>query len=117
MLRPVSSFFDRTESQQADFRDLGAVISMSLAAHPVDTEGLRRGIWTFVLLEHHAGTSPGHVILALTQLVESARLDGLQRHTLLRQVILWCVEAYFGHLGGDLAGSPRDSVADASGAP
>lgn len=116
MLQPVS-LLDRTESQQADFRDLGAVISMSLAAQPIDTEGLRRGIWTFVLLEHHAGTSPGHVILALTQLVESAPLDGLQRHTLLRQVILWCVEAYFGHLGGDLAGSPRDSVADASGAP
>jgi len=30
----------------------------------------------------------------------------------LRRVILWCVEAYFGHLGGDVLGREADAFAD-----
>lgn len=93
-----------------DSQDLRSVISKALAAKPVDEASLRRGVWTYVGAERHAGTSPGHVIMALTDLIEVATITPLaDRQALTRNVILWCVEAYFGHLGGDVVG--RDGMA------
>jgi hypothetical protein len=86
-----------------DSRDLCAVITAALQAKPVDEAALRRGVWTYVDAEHTIGTSPGRVIVALTELVERAEILPIAvHHDLVRRVVLWCVEAYFGHLGGDL---------------
>jgi hypothetical protein len=91
----------RTPAQLADTRDLESVISAALAARPVDESMLRRGVWTYVGEERRAGTSPGRVILALTELIEkSDRTSKMEQQAVMRRVILWCVEAYFGHLGG-----------------
>jgi len=103
----------RSIEEVADAHDLRAVISAALAATPVDEQSLRRGVWTYVSAERNAGTSPGHVIMALTDLVEYADLAQQQlRQELLRRVILWSVEAYFGHLGGDVLGRDGRAFSD-----
>lgn len=93
---------ERSPAQLADAADLRSVISAALTATPLDEQSLRRGVWTYVGTERQAGTSPGHVIMALTDLVDAAGIaPASAREPLLRRMILWCVEAYFGHLGGD----------------
>lgn len=85
-----------------DAQDLRSVIAAALAATPVDEESLRRGVWTYVGAERDVGARPGLVIVTLTELVEAApKLPRTVRDDLLRRVILWCVEAYFGQLGGE----------------
>lgn len=102
---------DRGTAAVADAQDLRSVISAALSAKPVDEHSLRRGVWTYVGAERHAGASPGHVILALTKLVERARIAPTSaRQALMRRVILWCVEAYFGHLGGDAVGGDGHAI-------
>lgn len=92
----------RSASQLADERDLRSVIAGALAAKPVSEQTLRRGVWTYVTAERTAGASPGQVIVALTELVEDTNITLLaRRRALLRDVMLWCVEAFFGHLGND----------------
>src|SRR4051812_36895747 len=92
----------RTAADLADSTDPRSVISAALAATPVQGDALRRGVWTFVGLERDAGVSRGDVIIALTGLIDAANLSPVgRRDRELRQVILWCVEAYFGHLGGE----------------
>jgi hypothetical protein len=102
----------RSAPALADAEDLRSVIAKALAT-PIDEDGLRRGVWTFVGTERDAGASPGEVIIALTDLVVAAELaPGLVHQARLRQVILWCVEAYFGHLGGDVSGLEIDAFGD-----
>jgi hypothetical protein len=94
----------RTLAQAQDTTDLEAVISAALASTPVDITALRRGVWTYVGEERHVGASPGVVILRLTGLIDaSTRNSPLERAAITKRVILWCVEAYFGQLGGELA--------------
>lgn len=93
----------RTLAQVEDTQDLESVICAALAARPVDESMLRRGVWTYVREEHQAGTSPGRVILTLTELIENAKATSrMEQQAVIRRVILWCVEAYFGHLGGTM---------------
>jgi hypothetical protein len=104
----------RTDVELADERDLRSVIAAALATTPVDQESLRRGVWTYVGAERNAGAPAGHVIVTLTELVEEAMLEPASvREPLTRRVILWCVEAYFGHLGGEVLGRDRDAFSDA----
>ena len=103
----------RTVEQIADVADLRAVILAALAATPIDDTMLRRGVWTYVGVERHAGTSPGHVIMALNDLIDEAAVSPLAaRQALTRRLILWCVEAYFGHLGGDVVGRAGLALSD-----
>jgi hypothetical protein len=93
----------RTLAQLEDTQDLESAISAALAAQPIDESMLRRGVWTYVGEERHAGTSPGRVILTLTELIEkSSPTSKTRQQAVMRRVILWCVEAYFGHLGGPM---------------
>jgi hypothetical protein len=93
----------RTLAQVEDSQDLESVISAALAARPIDESMLRRGVWTYVGEEHHAGTSPGLVILTLTELIEKSKATSkVEQQAVMRRVILWCVEAYFGHFGGEM---------------
>ena len=69
---------------------------------------MRDRVWTYVRGERAVGVSPGVVILALTDMVERARIvPDAARITRTRDVILWCVEAYFGQLGGAAVGTSR----------
>lgn len=102
----------RSALELADVADLRSVIAAALAAKPVDEDALRRGIWTLVGTERDAGASPGQVIMSLTDLVGEAGLAPLSEQARLRRVILWCVEAYFGHLGGDVLGREADAFGD-----
>jgi hypothetical protein len=53
------------------------------------------------------GVAPGLVILALTTMVAEAKISPAEAALArTREVILWCVEAYFGQLGGELALRP-----------
>ena len=104
---------NRTLAEVAESQDLRSVISTALSSTPVDEPSLRRGVWTYVGAERHAGTSPGHVIMALTDLIDAAKIAPVaDRQALMRRVILWCVEAYFGHLGGDVVGCNGNALAD-----
>jgi hypothetical protein len=90
-----------------DVEDLRSTIAVALAARPIYDQSLRRAVWTYVGAERDAGMPPGDVILSLTELVEAAGIGPASvDQALTRRVILWCVEAYFGQLGGNAA--PRD---------
>ena len=103
----------RSAEALADSADLRSVMTAALAATPVDEAALRRGVWTYVGGERHAGVSPGHVIMALTNVIEDANLTPHEhRLSITRRVILWCVEAYFGHLGGDVVGTDANALSD-----
>ncbi|HEY4307458.1 MAG TPA: hypothetical protein VGM82_23495 [Gemmatimonadaceae bacterium] len=96
----------RTLAQHEDTQDLESVISKSLAVRPIDVSMLRRGVWTYVREEHQAGTSPGKVILTLTELIEKSKSTSeMEQQAVMRRVILWCVEAYFGQLGDQTLGA------------
>lgn len=96
-----------------DSADLRSAMSAALAAQPVDEAALRRAVWTYVGGERHAGVSPGHVITALTRVIDEANLTPHDfRLAITRRVILWCVEAYFGHLGGDVVGTDESALSD-----
>ena len=104
----------RTQAELIDAADLRAAIAEALDATPIDDEALRRAVWTFVGTERHAGTTPGHVIIALTELMTQAQITSIsERQAATRRVILWCVEAYFGHLGGDVHGRQAGVLVDA----
>ena len=102
-----------------DALDLRSVIAAALDADPVNQESLRHGVWTYVRAEHAVGTPPGSVILVLTELVAASTVcPPPVQHALTRQVILWCVEAYFGYLGGEVGGDARHAVSNpATSAP
>lgn len=93
---------DRAPASLADAIDLRATIIAALAAKPVYEQSLRRAVSTYVAAERDAGASSGHVVLALTELVGAARIvPASVALALTRQVILWCVDAYFGQLTFD----------------
>jgi hypothetical protein len=98
---PPARAATRTLAQHRDARDLRAVIVEALAAAPVDEQKVRDGVWTYVRGEREVGVAPGVVILALTDMVERAKIvPDAGRDARTREVILWCVEAYFGQRGG-----------------
>jgi hypothetical protein len=112
---PPARAATRTLAQHRDARDLRAVVVDALAATPVDDQALRDGVWTYVRGERQIGVAPGLVILALTDVVERARIvPDSARIARTREVILWCVEAYFGQLGGTGIGSDRAASVDDS---
>ena len=92
----------RSIEDLADSKELRSVISAALLKSPVDEHALRCAVWTFVGTERRAGVPPALVITRLTDLIDDARITPVPtRLALTRRVILWRVEEYFGHLGGD----------------
>jgi hypothetical protein len=95
-----------------DAQDLRAVIAAALAATPVDEQSLRRGVWTYVGAAHAVGASAGQIIATLTEIIEASSIAPRStRDGVVRRVILWCVEAYFGHLGGEGVENDDESAA------
>ena len=98
---PPARAATRTLAQHRDAHDLRAVIVEALAAAPIDEQKVRDGVWTYVREEREVGVAPGVVILALTDMVERAKIvPDAARAARTREVILWGVEAYFGQRGG-----------------
>ena len=111
---PPARAATRTLAQHRDARDLRAAVVEALTAAPIDEQVLRDGVWTYVRGEREVGVAPGVVILALTDMVERARIvPDVARIAWTREVIIWCVEAYFGQLGGVAVGSDRETPVDA----
>jgi hypothetical protein len=112
---PSEHLGEPTIAQVADVQDLRRVIVASLAATPIYEHSLRRSVWTFVGAHREIGTSPGHIILSLTEAVDAAKVTPMAvRQALTRQMILWCVEAYFGRLGGPTFERSDDRRPDSS---
>lgn len=104
-----------TLEEIADAHDLRSVLAAALAATPVDEESLRQAVWTYVGAERDVGARPGTVIVTLTELVEAAPMaPRTVRDELMRRVILWCVEAYFGRLGGEGVGGGAPAARNGS---
>lgn len=83
--------------------DLRAAIAATLAALPIDDMVLRAHVWNLVATQRDRGASPAQVIVALSNLVDDAVVFPVHmRQALVRRIILWTVEAYFGHLGGEV---------------
>jgi hypothetical protein len=101
---PPARAATRTLDQHLDARDLRAAIIEALENANVRDQTVRDAVWTYVRAEREVGVAPGVVILALTDMVERAQLAPEVRTARTRDLILWCVEAYFGHLGGDGVG-------------
>jgi len=86
----------RTLAQFTASQDLESAICEALAARPINDSILRPAVSTYASEERRAGTSPGRVILTLTELIEkSLTTPAAQHHALMRRVILWCVDAYY----------------------
>ena len=92
----------RSVEDLADAKELRGVITAALCAEPFDDQALRCAIWSFVGTERRAGVPPALVITRVTTLIDNANIVPMSvRLAVTRRVILWCVEEYFGHLGGD----------------
>jgi hypothetical protein len=92
----------RSVEDLADAKELRGVIATALTVAPIDDQALRCAIWSFVGTERRAGVPPALVITRLTDLIDNANIVPTSaRLAVTRRVILWCVEEYFGHLGGD----------------
>ena len=103
----------RSVEDLADAKELRGVILAALADSPIDEPALRCAVWSFVGTERRAEVPPALVITRLTGLVDSASIvPASARLALTRRVILWCVEEYFGHLGGDVLAMAANGAAD-----
>ena len=88
-----------TLEELIDAGELRGVIAAGLV-QPIDAQAVRRAVWAYVCASRDVGTPPGRVILDLTSLVEaSAIAPRAVRDDMVRRVILWCVDAYFGQIG------------------
>ena len=106
----------RSVEDLADAKELRAVISAALADVPIDEHAVRCAVWSFVGAERRAGVPPALVISRLTNLIDAANIVPMAaRLALTRRFILWCVEEYFGHLGGDALA--MDSSRGPAGSP
>ena len=93
----------RSVEDLADAKDLRSVISAVLANASIDGLALRCAVWSFVGLERRAGVPPALIITRLTGLIDAANIVPMAaRLALTKRVILWCVEEYFGHIGGNV---------------
>jgi len=102
----------RSYDDLTDAKDLRDAIAKVLATAPIDERKLRCAVWTFVGSERRAGVPPAIIIMRLTDLIDNARLGPFEHaRALTRRTMLWCVEEYFGHLGGDVL------TADSSASP
>lgn len=107
MHRSRSTVALRSVEDLADAKELRAAISAALASPTIDEQQLRCAVWSYVGAERRASVPPALVITRLTGLIDNATTVGSSaRVPLTRRVILWCVEEYFGHLGGDVLAMP-----------
>ena len=91
----------RSVEDLADAKELRSSIAAALAASPINEHTLRCAVWSFVGTERRADVPPALVITRLTETIDAANIAPVSaRLELTRRVILWCVEEYFGRLGG-----------------
>src|SRR4051812_2046757 len=92
----------RSVEDLADAKELRSAIRAALVEAPIDEHKLRCAVWSFVGAERRADIPPAVVIARLTALIDDADIAPIPaRLAVTRRIILWCVEEYFGHLGGD----------------
>lgn len=105
----------RSVEDLADAKELRSAISAVLASAPIDEDALRCAVWSFVGVERRAGVPPALIITRLTSLIDDANVTPMAtRLALVRCVILWCVEEYFGHLGGSTLAMDSERLTAAS---
>src|SRR5690242_7603602 len=93
-----------TLEELIDADELRAVVAAGLAVQPIDDQSVRRAVWAYVCAARDVGTPPGELILTLTGVVEASNVSPrFARDAIVRRVILWCVDAYFGQIGERVA--------------
>lgn len=96
----------RSVDDLADAKDLRSVISQALTRTPIDESAIRCAVWSFVGAERRAGVPAVLVIARLSGLIHgAANVPASTRFALTHRAIRWCVEEYFGCLGGDVLGA------------
>jgi hypothetical protein len=107
-----------TLEELIDADALRSIIATGLAAQPIDEQSVRRGVWAYVCAARELATPPGHVILTLTTIVEASSVaPPAVRDAILRRVILWCVDAYFGQIGERVGETDRLRVSASNEPP
>jgi hypothetical protein len=102
MVRKRSPVLLRSVEDRADARELRTAIAAELGKVPMNEFTLRLAVDTFVQAECRTGVPPAIVISRLATLVEDAEITPTAaRLRLARCLILWCVDSYFGQVGGD----------------
>lgn len=105
-------------AERANALDLSSAISASLTTTPIDEQALRCAVWTYVGAERLAATPSARVIMQLTELAMAARIESpSMRHSIMQRMVLWSVEAYFGHLGGAIVGAVDDDTTHSPPSP
>lgn len=108
MAKTYGTIVLRSVEDLADAKELRAAIAATLGKTPLDEQTLRCAVWNFVETEHRANVPAALIITRLTGLIDDANIVPMSaRLRLTRHAILWCVEEYFGHLGGDLRAMDR----------
>ena len=103
--RPIPLLL-RSAEDRAEAGELRAVIAASLLQVPKNEFTLRTAVGSFVQAECRSGVPPATVITRLAALVEDAEISPTAaRLQLLRRVILWGVEFYFGQVDDDGLGA------------
>ena len=93
----------RSVEDLADAKQLRSAMASILEKSPIDEAALRCAVWSFVGVERRAGVPPALVITRLTDVIDAASVVPMSAQlALTRRIILWCVEEYFGCLGGDV---------------
>ena len=108
MTNKGNSILPRGVDDLAEAKELRASISAALGETPINEQAVRCAVWNFVGHERQAGVPPALVIMRLTGLIEEAKISPISEQlALTNRVILWCAEAYFGHLGTNLPALAR----------
>ena len=99
----------RTSEGIEDAGDLRAAIDEALATVPFNEQLLRDAVFTYVDTEREAHVQPGDVLAALVERVDARNRATGNHAEILRSVLRWSVEAYFGQLGGDALGADHSA--------
>ena len=75
----------------------------TLASNYLDAESLRADVRHYVESMRQAGASLGSMVEGLTRIADASPLAPMsKRQAAMRQLIYWCVEAYYSRLAADI---------------
>lgn len=103
MTRKESPVLLRSVEDRADAKILRATIAAELRRVPMNEFSLRSAVEAFVKAECRSGVPASLVITRLSDLIDGTEVSSTPaRLPVLRSVILWCVDSYFGEGNPDV---------------
>jgi hypothetical protein len=89
----------RNLMERAEAAEITTRLRETLASNYLDAELLRADVRKYVASMRHGGASLGSTIEGLTRIAELSTIAPMsKRQAAVRQLIYWCVEAYYWRL-------------------